>query len=460
VSRAAAGAAGVFTFCCAIGLRNTLRTGSSIRWIEAADPTALEQPTPALRFVILVPLLREQPVVERLLRRMAALDGRAAADSRIAFVTTSREDGDGDVFSTAQVLTRALREHPDPRFVHLHCDTGTDRCKADQLNFAMGQLGLAGGRARDLFVGVYDGDSAPEPATLTHIVARVRETPELKAIQQVPLYFQNLRNPSTLRELYLMCRPLHNALFALTVEVPCMRRQAGVFASPRRSPRRVLGAWLSHGLGHGQFFRLDILTDMRAFQPPSCDTQLGHGLAFCGVPIQAHPMLDVGETPESVSVLMRQGVVWFNSMNTFWRTKRHVDELTGGAYHRPAAWAMIVRLMHSNLAWAAYPPVFLAAQAWALATGRRLLAAYGALAWLVYVAPVALILSRHDLWARRSSEPISELSPASRVAIVLMFGAEKLGSCISPYLWCAHALRSALAGKPIPLDKTARAGAG
>jgi len=76
---------------------------------------------------------------------------------------------------------------------------------------------------------------------------------------------------------------------------------------------------------------------------------LGHALAFCGTPIHPHPMLDVGQTPESVAVLMRQGVVWFNSMNTFWRTKRLVDRLTGGDYHRPAAWAMMLRLVHSNV---------------------------------------------------------------------------------------------------------------
>ena len=448
-----------FTFCLVVGARNVVRTLQSIRWIEreSAPGPAPPKRERALTFLILVPLLREQAIVERLLRRLEALDRSAAADYRVAFVTTSREAGAGA--STAKVLDEALRNRGNPRFVHIQCDSGHDRSKADQLTFALGRLGLDGALDENVFVGTYDADSSPDPKTLRYIADRVRADPDLKAIQQVPLYFQNVRDPGSVRELYLMTRPLHNALFALTVEVPAMRRQPRVFAAPRRSLRRIFGGWLSHGLGHGQFFRLDLLSDFGGFRPPSCDTQLGHALAFCGVPIHAHPMLDVGETPESATVLTRQGVVWFNSMNTFWQTKRFVERRAD--YQRLAAWPMMLKLVHSNIAWALYPPLFLLALVYALASGQWLLAGYGIAAWAVYALPVALILRRFDLWVRicRSFEPIGGLSRTSRAGIVLMFGVEKLGSCVSPYLWCWYALRGRLRRKPMTLHKTERAAA-
>jgi cellulose synthase/poly-beta-1,6-N-acetylglucosamine synthase-like glycosyltransferase len=442
----------VFTFCLVVGVRNLVRVVGSIRWIaseaRAPLPTIDESTT---SFVVLVPLLREQPLVERLVKRMGALDWTGC---RIVFITTARE-GDGDD-STAVAVGRALEREPDPRFVHVHCDTGRDTSKADQLNFALEELGLSGSRDRSVFVGVYDADSSPDPRTLKYLGARIRRLPELAAIQQVPLYFQNLRDVRGVRGLYLMTRPLHNALFALTVEVPSMRRQPRVFASPRRSFRRVFGGWLSHGLGHGQFFRLDLVTEFGGFRPPSCDTQFGHALAFCGVPIQAHPMLDVGETPESVRVLIRQGVVWFNSMNTFWQTKRFVEERAD--YHRAAAWPMIVRLVHGNIAWAAYPLLFLSAFVWSLASSHWLLAAYGLAAWGVYLAPVAAILGRHDLWRELSAgfEPIRNISRVTGAGILLLFGVEKLGSCLSPFLWAVYAVRGRVRREPITLHKTER----
>lgn len=448
----------VFSFCLLIAIRNAWHTSCSIRWIEENNRPDEFVPQAPLRFVILIPLLRETAIVGKLLRRMALMDRGAATEVRFVFITTSREgDGPG---TTADALRGELRRYDGHEFTHLHCDTGTDNCKADQLNFALHRIGLAGARARDVFIGVYDADSSPDPRTLSHIAARVHAIPDLKAIQQVPLYFQNVGSASGLRELYLLTRPFHNALFALTVEVPGMRRQPAVFARPKGSPRRNFDGWLSHGLGHGQFFRLDVLTELGGFRPPSCDTQFGHALAMCGIPIYAHPLLDVGQTPDSIKVLIRQGVVWFNSMNTCWLTRRYVAKAGFEGFLNTAAWVMISRLMHSNLAWAVYPVVFLAAMIWCLGTAQWFLAAYGVLAWATYLIPLAMILSRFDLWTKLCGrfEPIVAPSTATRIGIIIMFGVEKLGSCISPLLWCVQASRSRLRHRPIVLHKTERAG--
>jgi hypothetical protein len=451
-------AVAAFTFCFVIGLRNTIRAWRSISWIEEknADDPRSQSRTP-LTFFILLPLLREQKVIEKLIHRMAALDC-TGLDVYFVGITTSREQPIQGA-TTSERLERLMFEHPDRRFVHLHCADGTDTCKADQLNFAMRRLGLLERRADRTFVGVYDADSSPDPRTLQFIAARVHADPALKAIQQVPIYFQNLRDPMNVREALLMARPIHNAYFALTVEVPGMRGQADAISRSPGSWRRVLRTWLSHGLGHGQFFRLDVLTDLGGFQPPSCDTQFGHALAFAGIPLHPHPMLDVGETPESIATLMKQGIVWFNSMNTFWRTKRLIERLDPPNYCRRTAGVMMLRLLHANIAWAAYPLLFAATAVWAVMERQWLLAAYAALAWLVYLGPVFMILRRFDLWSRlcRGFEPVTEPSRASKIALVLIYGVEKLGACVSPWLWMYYAARHWLFGSAVTLQKTERA---
>jgi cellulose synthase/poly-beta-1,6-N-acetylglucosamine synthase-like glycosyltransferase len=446
-----------FTFCLIVGMRNATRTARSIRWIEEGNQLPIDTVSSKLKFVILLPLLREQAVVAKLARRMEALELGSVVDARFVFISTSREGSAKG--STSEAIEDTLRQRPNPRFIHLHCDTGYDYCKADQLNYALKQLGLEGNRDDSVFIGVYDADSSPDPGTISYVVRAIEQTSNLRAIQQVPFYFQNVRNPKNLRELFLMTRPLHNALFAFAIEVPCMRRQAELFSRPKSSLRRIASGWLSHGLGHGQFFRLDALTEHGGFQAPSCDTQFGHTLALCGIPIYPHPMLDVGQTPESIRVLMQQGIVWFNSMNTVWRTKRMADDMAAQNYSWAGAWAMTAKVMHSNLAWAAYPILFLSALCWTIASGKWLLSSYGLLAWAVYLVPVGMILARLDLWMRICStfEPIQNLSLKTKAGILLMFGVEKLGSCVSPWLWCAYAVHSLLRGTRIALHKTDRA---
>jgi hypothetical protein len=445
-------------FCFAIGVRNSVRAWQSIRWIEQqleTPPTPIESD---LEFVILIPLLREQPVLERLLDRMTALDCRGLRRVTFVLITTARESSSSGE-TTNELLERALRARANPSMMHVHCDSATDTCKADQLNFALQRLGLHHQRSDRVFIGVYDADSSPDPGTLLYIAHRVAREPGLNAIQQVPLYFQNVRTARTLRELYLMTRPVHNAYFALTVEVPGERRQARALSRPIGSLRRVLGTWLSHGLGHGQFFRLDVLTDLGGFRPPSCDTQFGHALAYAGIPLEAHPMLDVGQTPESIGVLMKQGVVWFNSMNTFPRTWRLVEHLAPPNYCRRTATSMTARLIHSNIAWALYPCILALGVVWAAATGRAGILIAAGVAWAIYLIPVVLIVSRFQRWKQlcQQFEPLEAPSFWTRLGIIFMFGVEKLGSCVSPFMWLFFVLRQRMIGLPFGLQKTERA---
>ena len=449
----------VFSFCALVAIINLVRTLWSLRWIENDNRFVAEGVDDLLEFVILVPLLREQAAVQPLLERLSRLE-YPREKLRVVLITTEREkEADGP--TTKELLAALLPFMDEVGFLHVHCVGENDTCKADQLNFAMRQVGIHGSRRDDLFIGVYDADSSPDPRILSYLADRIRKDPESKAFQQIPIYFQNThavqRSPGGF---FLLSRPFHNLLFALTVELPEMHQQTLLAGKRRGSSTRIFRGWLSHAIGHGEFFRIDVLTDLGGFVPPSCDTQFGHALALTGIPLHPVGLLDVCETPDSVAVLMRQGVVWFNSLNTFWRTRRLVREIAPERYCPPEAWFMIARLIHSNVAWAVYPLVFLVCIVWSLLNGQLPLAVFGVTAWALYLLPLAVIMGKFDVLCDLASgyEPIRGFTVFEYVMILAMYPVEKLGACVGPLAWFAGKCREKIFGIPVELKKTERNG--
>ena len=448
-----------FVAVAVIGAVNVRHVRASIRVLDRARAIAPELPARPPRFVVLVPLLRERAVARALVQRMRRLDYPPELVTFV-FVTTAREQPDSDGWTTERALRALLDAEPAPNMHVVHCNTGTDRCKADQLNHALSQLIDLGTAGSSTFIGVYDADSAPDPRVLRFVAAEAARTGE-RAFQQVPLYSLNLATlPGTASGYVLRARAAHNALFALTVELPRMRRQRASVARHAWSPRRIAEAWLSHALGHGQFFRADLLAELGGFRPPSCDTQLGHAMAYAGIALCPIPLFDLGETVPSLRALLEQGVVWFNSMNTFPETWAHVRRLAPANYSAPAAIAMTLRLVHSNLAWACHPIVFAASLVWAVASGHTAVAALGALSLAVYLLPVALVVHRFEDFARSADPtgPTFALSRRDRLVMIACFPLEKLFACVSPWLFAYRRVRAAVRGRPLELRKTERAG--
>ena len=444
----------VVVVCGLLGLANLRRVRRSLNVLLEQRGREYVLPPDPPQFVILVPLLREQAVVRELWRRMARLDYPAAA-VRIVFVTTRREISAPGRPTTHEVVRAILSQSSDPRFAVVQCD-GSDRCKADQLNFALRELKLDSA-VDDVFIGVYDADSSPDPRVLRFVAANA--SGGARGFQQIPLYSLNLAAiPRTARGYLLLTRPMHNALFALSVELPEMQRQVANMSRSQRSLRRITRSWMSHAIGHGEFFRSSLLRELGGFRPPSCDTQFGHAMAFAGIPLHPIPLLDLGETPHSVRVLLEQGVVWFNSMNTFPLTFDHIRRLRPANHSWPASVWMMLRLLNSNLAWATYPLVFAGTMVASLVRGDVTLLFAATIALGAYVSPMALLTDRFAALAAVADggETAVRLTGRDRLAIVLMFPIEKLFACISPWLFGYRRAKAWLSGSSFEMRKTER----
>jgi hypothetical protein len=362
--------------------------------------------------------------------------------------------------STGDLIRRVIAAHPGRQVLHFQAD-GSDRCKADQLNQALRWLDATSPPwwTTDVVVGVYDADSRPEAHTLRDLERSAVEDPGACAFQQPAVYFSGFdRLPAGLRGAYLRSRPLYNLRFCLYREVPGFHRSG--MAGRSRSP--VLRAVLSspnHFLGHGEFIRLQTLRSVGGFPPPSGDTSLGTLLSFLGHAVVPLCTFDVGETPSSVGMLVRQGATWYAGCALYLRDLRLA--LAGGARLAPRHVLMVLKRWLENMIWCVGPLLLLLAGTWALIRGQHALLLACATGAALHGLSVVQVLRAYLALAPelRLTAPLPRPALGQCAAALVAYPVMLLGTCLGPLLHYAHQLRGVLTGRAVPRSKTARVAA-
>jgi cellulose synthase/poly-beta-1,6-N-acetylglucosamine synthase-like glycosyltransferase len=255
-------------------------------------------------------------------------------------------------------LVRRLRESLPPyqqkRLTHLVMP-GSGR-KAHQLNWALRPDALAevlGGEADParVFVGVSDADSLPDPDTYRWIARQELQDRSALAYQGITLSLANY-DRQTIRG--KICAVQQSSIF---IRVSIARlinevKRVRLFARlGRRAPRlaRVLRPAFEFFfrrsqicLGHNQFVRLDTLQSLGGFPTSGAteDSTLGYALGERGILIQAMPMVELTDLPETSEKVVRQNARWYlgvlDDISFLWR-----------AWHRsPSAFNLAQLLRH------------------------------------------------------------------------------------------------------------------
>jgi hypothetical protein len=199
--------------------------------------------------------------------------------------------------------------------------------KAHQLNWALRPAALREVLGEDhdparVFVGVSDADSIPDPDTYRWIAARELAGQGARAYQGVTL---SLANYDRLDVRTRICAIQQSSIFIrvsiarLINEVKRLRLFARLAA---RWPR--LGRALRPGfelffrrsqicLGHNQFVRLDLLQALGGFPTAGAteDSTLGYAIGARGELIQALPMVELTDLPETPEKIIRQNARWY-----------------------------------------------------------------------------------------------------------------------------------------------------
>jgi hypothetical protein len=324
------------------------------------DEAALEREPAAPVFVHLVPAYQE-PEIATTLR--ALLSSRYPHGKLHVVVVTREEEGRAPhplmPVPTAELVRRFRAELPpwQQKMLTVVAMPGEGR-KARQLNHALRPeflTTLLNGHqdpAR-VFVGVSDADSIPDPNTYRWIAADVLASQRASglaggghvAYQGVTL---SLANFDRLDVRGRVCAIQQSSIF-IRVSIARLineRRRVAWFARlSARAPRlaRVVrpGFELCFRrsqicLGHHEFVRLDTLQALGLFPTAGAteDSTLGYALGARGILIQALPLLELVDMPETTEKMVRQNARWYKGvlddvafLRATWRARRSAFNL-------------------------------------------------------------------------------------------------------------------------------------
>lgn len=345
-------------------IRGNIRTVSSIRWIihEQNKINNAHLATTSdgnYKYVILIPVLREQEVIKSTFNTFASLDG----EYEIVFITTQKEDFQerlnynkllglkGRLLKTsslntfleltsglfpksdASTLFEQLKElEEDKRWptiensfkskihtrdlikdliathnvdnVRIIDYPSTKGAMAHQLNFACKEIAKTHDSS-ETFILVYNADSQVPKDLIVFIQKYIQYYPNAKIIQQSSLFTQNYNNYHGLNGSFLQAIALLQCRWTLAHELPRILSQY----------RSKLGAFTegAHVVGHGLCARLDSLFQVGYFPTSSIneDLPLGYLLRLNGEIIYPLPLLENSQNPSTIKSMFTQYETWF-----------------------------------------------------------------------------------------------------------------------------------------------------
>lgn len=344
-------------------VRGIYRIHHSLNWVADSRKTVevtLPEKT-EYRYVILMPVLREQDVVRENFHIFSNLEGRY----EVVYITTQREDEekkslrkrllyklDRVVDSVSEYdfaeqlngflprnvsleLHKKIKNIPDRGYKKecvidtfdgtAHTRTiiqemiaqtssknisiidypGISGVMAHQLNYACEQV-LRTCDAKTTFLLVYNADSRVSRKLILIIDAMIRKNPEINVIQQSALFLDNYETlGSGTKKYFLQAIALLQSKWTLVHEIPRL-----LFQSGSKMGRLMEGA---HVVGHGLCIRMDVLRKVHFFPTLSLneDMQLGYILRLRGEIIYPLPLLESAQSPVAIKSMFNQYKTWF-----------------------------------------------------------------------------------------------------------------------------------------------------
>ena len=299
---------------------------------ELPTEEQLEREPDAPVFLHLVPAYQEPDIAVT----VGALTASRYPHGRLHVVVITQEEEEraphpAMKMSTGE-LVRRLRETLPPyqqkRLSHVVMP-GPGR-KAHQLNWALRpevlrEILTEETDPRRVFVGVSDADSIPDPDTYRWIAQRELGGQGNLAYQGIPL---SLANYDRLPIRGKICAIQQSSIFIRVSIARLLNEVKRVRLLARLAARAPRLAWLVRPafdlffrrsqicLGHNQFVRLDLMQAVGGFPTSGAteDSTLGYELGRRGVLIQALPMVEVTDLPETSEGVIRQNARWYRGV--------------------------------------------------------------------------------------------------------------------------------------------------
>jgi cellulose synthase/poly-beta-1,6-N-acetylglucosamine synthase-like glycosyltransferase len=313
------------------GMLTTVRfvRESYARLSDLPTEEALERNPAAPVFLHLVPAYHEPDIAGT----VGALMASRYPHGHLHVVVVTKEEEEQSPHplmgtSTGELVRRyreSLPPYQQKRLSHLAMPGSG--AKAEQLNWALRPECLREILGEDydpaqVFVGVSDADSVPDPDTYRWIAHRELTGPGALAYQGIPL---SLANYDRLDIRGRICAIQQSSIFIrvsiarLINEVKRIRLFGALAARwPRwgRAARPAFEFCFRRSqicLGHNQFVRLDAMQAVGGFPTSGAteDSTLGYALGARGILIEAMPMIELTDLPETTEKVIRQNARWY-----------------------------------------------------------------------------------------------------------------------------------------------------
>ena len=296
---------------------------------ELPTEERLERESAAPVFLHLVPAFQEPQIAVT----VSALVASRYPHGRLHVVVVTKEEEERAPHPAMGVstgeLVRRLRETLPPyqqkRLTHVAMP-GPGR-KAHQLNWALRPELLREVLGEEIdpgqvFVGVSDADSIPDLDTYRWIAHRELSGQGSLAYQGIPL---SLANYDRLTIRGKICAIQQSSIFIRVSIARLLNEVKRVRLLERMTAGLPRLAWIIRPafellfrraqicLGHNQFVRLDLMQSLGGFPTSGAteDSTLGYALGRRGVLIQALPMVEVTDLPETSEGVIRQNARWY-----------------------------------------------------------------------------------------------------------------------------------------------------
>jgi len=294
-------------------LSGIVRSGRFLRQ-EANPQPASAHSGAAVRFFIVVPVLREAAILPAAVAHFQALAcGHAAT---VVIVTTAREAAEAPRHPAAADTVAAARELArDGKCVHLHYPDPLG-LKADQLNYAAEHCAAQlpdGVPSSQAFLACYDADSRPPLDSLARFTRAVEGHPGADVFHQSSRFESRQQPPPgpLLRFRAAVCDAgaLRANRFVLGFELPRLLNRSGQVSALKRA---LCSGVYAHVTSHGLCVRLSLL-DRLPFPARSPLEDMHYSFILCsrGLPMVPVPSLDSAEVPAAVTAQVQQAARWF-----------------------------------------------------------------------------------------------------------------------------------------------------
>jgi hypothetical protein len=311
-------------FVCAVAriIRDNYQLVQNLRWISSNDVTVNLKPR--TKFIICIPVMNEQRVITQTFDYFLKLKYPKSLYT-VIYVTTQNEGmakGSTNSIIRDKIESLSAKEATQVRLFHYPNEDGV---MAQQINYAA-ELLEKELSSQETYLTIYNGDSRPNPNTLTWIDAHIQEyiirtKDNPKLLQQSSIYTTVPCKDPSITNFIASGATIHQSLWTLTQEMTRFRVQTRGIAQLGQSKsigKIIRYSRIAHCVGHGLFIHGQHFLSSK-LPEELLNEDLPYGLLQTAqrhaiLPVQ---LLEIAESPNKLKNVYMQKKTWFNPFFEF-----------------------------------------------------------------------------------------------------------------------------------------------